>query len=99
MESKSKDLLETFIHEVLVYREPLSLALKETLGDQDSRNVMKDLTALEEKGGYISDPEVARQLGAFLWGVKRILGFMFYPPMILKSGWKSKRMVKSTTQC
>jgi len=75
MESKSKDLLETFIHEVLVYREPLSLALKETLGDQDSRNVMKDLTALEEKGGYISDPEVARQLGAFFVGREEDLGF------------------------
>jgi hypothetical protein len=75
VESKNKDLLETFIREVLIYREPLLLALKEVLGDQDSQNVMRDLAALEEKGGYISDPEVARQLGAFFVGREEDLGF------------------------
>lgn len=75
MESKNKDLLETFIREVLVYREPLFLALKEILGDQDSRNIMSNLIALEGKGGYISDPEIAGRLGAFFVGREEDLGF------------------------
>jgi len=51
IKSEKKDLLEAFIHEVLAYRKPMILALKEILGDQDSQNVMRDLAALEEKGG------------------------------------------------
>ena len=58
MKSENRTLLEVFIHQVLLYREPVRAALKEILGKQEGQTVLERLLALEEKGGYISDPEI-----------------------------------------
>jgi len=73
--SENKDLLKAFIHEVLVYRESLKLALEEIMDRGESQRVIFYLENLEAKGAYISDPEIARRLGAFFVGWEEDLGF------------------------
>ena len=65
----NKDLLKALIHEVLVYRESVKLALEEIMGRADSQRVLSSLENLEAKGAYISDPEIARRWGAFFAAV------------------------------
>lgn len=76
--SENKDLLKAFIHEVLVYRESVKLALEEIIGRGESQRVISYLEKLEAKGAYISDPEDARRLGAFFVGREEDLGFYVF---------------------
>lgn len=47
MKSSEEDLLQSFLDEVLGYRESLRLALEKILGDRETPNVLKRLEALE----------------------------------------------------
>jgi len=64
-----------FFEEVLAYRPMLIRAVENILGQRETREVFLRLRDLEAAGGYIGDPEILHQIGAFLTGERDDLGF------------------------
>lgn len=78
IDTAEKNLIEGFLQEIVNYRKLLKLALKEILGTKKSQDALDHLEDLEEKGCYISDPEIARKMGSFFVGREEDLGFYVF---------------------
>jgi hypothetical protein len=66
---------DAFFREVMAYRPMLIRAVEGILGQRETREVFLRLRDLEASGGYIGDPGILHEIGAFLTGERYDLGF------------------------
>lgn len=67
--------MEKFFQEVALYREPLALAMKKVLGDEDAQQALTFYRRLELTGAYTGNFELMKKFGAFFVSDKDDLGF------------------------